>query len=50
VNCTRSAKDICEAVLRYAEARDVRARDRGEEDLIDDKTVMVLKRTDTARS
>jgi serine phosphatase RsbU (regulator of sigma subunit) len=40
-----SAKDICKAVLEHAEKRDNALRDGGEEDLIDDKTVFIIKRS-----
>jgi len=42
--CGRSAKDICNAVLDHAVRRDSYFRDNGEQDLIDDKTVFVIKR------
>jgi len=38
------AKDICNAVLERAVRRDELLRDRGETDLIDDKTVFIIKR------
>ena len=40
----RSAKDICHAVLDHAVRRDGYLRGNGEQDLIDDKTVFVIKR------
>jgi serine phosphatase RsbU (regulator of sigma subunit) len=40
-----SAKAICGAALDYAIRKDQRSRDRGEGDLIDDKTVVVIKRS-----
>jgi serine phosphatase RsbU (regulator of sigma subunit) len=43
-HCGRSAKDICHAVLDHAVSRDGYLRDSGEQDLIDDKTVFVIKR------
>jgi len=43
--CLLAAKDICHAVLEHAEGRDKVLRERGEEDLIDDKTVFVIKRS-----
>jgi serine phosphatase RsbU (regulator of sigma subunit) len=46
VNSSRSAKDICGAVLHYAVRKDQRFRDSGETDLVDDKTVFVIKRGD----
>ena len=42
-----SAKDICAAVLEYAATRDQRLRDAGQGDLVDDKTVFVIKRIGT---
>lgn len=42
-----SAKEICGAVLAYAVGKDQGLRDRGEIDMIDDKTVFVIKRSDT---
>ena len=39
-----SAKDICTAVLERAVKTDDRFRDTGEQDLIDDKTVFIIKR------
>ena len=41
---TRSAKDICAALLDYAVRQDEGRRERGEDDLIDDKTVFIIKR------
>ena len=40
-----SAKDICKAVLERASERDDALRKSGEEDLIDDKTVFIIKRS-----
>jgi serine phosphatase RsbU (regulator of sigma subunit) len=40
------AKEICAAVLGYAARKDQRLRDCGEGDLVDDKTVFVIKRSD----
>jgi serine phosphatase RsbU (regulator of sigma subunit) len=48
VHCSRPVKDICRAVLAHATRKDQRLRDRGEGDEVDDKTVFVIKRTDTA--
>jgi len=39
-----SAKDICNALLEYAVKRDDRLQQVGEEDRIDDKTVLIIKR------
>lgn len=39
-----SAKDICNALLDYAVKQDTRLRESGYEDLIDDKTVFIIKR------
>jgi len=47
-NCQLPAKEICAALMRYAFNRDQRLRDRGEADTIDDKTVFIIKRSDTA--
>jgi len=43
-NCRRSARDICNAVLDYAVEQDQRLRANGDEALIDDKTVFIIKR------
>jgi serine phosphatase RsbU (regulator of sigma subunit) len=42
--CGRSAKDICNAALDYAVSKDGQLRDSGEQDVIDDKTVFIIKR------
>jgi serine phosphatase RsbU (regulator of sigma subunit) len=42
--CRLPAKEICNAVLQRAVSRDEALRDRGEDDLIDDKTVFIVKR------
>jgi serine phosphatase RsbU (regulator of sigma subunit) len=42
-----SPKEICAAVLEYATSRDQRFRDLGEGDMVDDKTVFVIKRSGT---
>ena len=39
-----AAKEICNALLEYAVARDDRLRQSGEQDRIDDKTVFIIKR------
>ena len=39
------AKDICNAVLAYAVEQDLRLREAGEVDRIDDKTVFLIRRT-----
>jgi serine/threonine protein phosphatase PrpC len=41
----RSAKDICNALLDYAVQQDEQMRQNGDVDLIDDKTVFIIKRT-----
>jgi len=41
----RSAKDICNALLDYAIRQDEQLRQNGDESLIDDKTVFIIKRT-----
>jgi serine phosphatase RsbU (regulator of sigma subunit) len=43
-NCRRSARDICNAVLDYGVEQDQRLRANGDEALIDDKTVFIIKR------
>jgi serine phosphatase RsbU (regulator of sigma subunit) len=43
--CGLPAKDICKAVLEHAAANDDALRDEGAEDMIDDKTVFIIKRT-----
>ncbi len=40
----KSAKDICNALLDYAVKRDEHLRENGDEELIDDKTVFIIKR------
>jgi len=40
-----SAKNVCHAVLDYARARDARLREQGHGDEVDDKTVLIIKRT-----
>jgi serine phosphatase RsbU (regulator of sigma subunit) len=42
--CFQSAKDICDAVLEHAIKRDDHLREIGEQDRIDDKTVLIIKR------
>lgn len=39
------AKDICNALLDFAVKRDLDLKQSGEESLIDDKTVFIIKRT-----
>jgi serine phosphatase RsbU (regulator of sigma subunit) len=41
----RSAKEVCNAVLDCAVRKDSALRDAGEDDLIDDKTVFIIKRS-----
>jgi serine phosphatase RsbU (regulator of sigma subunit) len=41
-----SARDICNAVMDYAIEQDKRLRQHGDEALIDDKTVFIVKRTE----
>jgi serine phosphatase RsbU (regulator of sigma subunit) len=43
--CCLSAKDICSAMLENALQRDHRLSDSGEQDMIDDKTVFIVKRS-----
>src|SRR5262245_2976219 len=44
-NYQRSAREICEALLKHATKSDDHLRQIGEEALIDDKTVFIIKRT-----
>jgi serine phosphatase RsbU (regulator of sigma subunit) len=44
-HCQQSAKEICNALLDYAVKRDAGLRQSGDSDLIDDKTVFIVKRT-----
>ncbi len=45
-NCYRqSAKEICNALLDHALTEDERLRHNGDESMIDDKTVFIIKRT-----
>jgi len=39
------AREICNALLDYAARQDDRLREQGNEDVIDDKTVFIIKRT-----
>ncbi len=41
----KSAREICTALLNYAVKQDEHFRASGEEDVIDDKTVFIIKRT-----
>jgi serine phosphatase RsbU (regulator of sigma subunit) len=41
-----SARDICNAVMDYALAQDEQLRQQGDQALIDDKTVFIVKRTE----
>lgn len=43
-HCSLSAREICGAVLEYAEKKDRLLSARGEKDLIDDKTAFLIKR------
>jgi serine phosphatase RsbU (regulator of sigma subunit) len=43
--CGHSAKDICNSALDYAVSKDAQLRDSGEQDVIDDKTVFIIKRS-----
>ena len=45
-HASQSARDICGSVLAYAANKDQGFRDRGEADLVDDKTVIIVKRND----
>jgi len=42
-----SAKEICGVVMEYAVGNDRQLRGRGESDCVDDKTVFIIKRSDT---
>jgi len=44
-HCKQSARDICNAVLDHAKRNDDNLRQIGEADLIDDKTVFIIKRS-----
>jgi serine phosphatase RsbU (regulator of sigma subunit) len=44
-HCGQSAKEICNALLDHAVGKDARHRQSGDSDLIDDKTVFIVKRT-----
>ncbi len=44
-HCLLSAKDICNAALQHAVRRDGHFSDSGEQDLIDDKTVFIIRRS-----
>jgi len=41
---SKSARDVCNALLDHAQKRDDRRLEIGEGDLIDDKTVFIIKR------
>jgi serine phosphatase RsbU (regulator of sigma subunit) len=43
-HCHLSAKEICNAVLENAVKRDLHLRESGQQDMIDDKTVFIVKR------
>jgi len=43
-NCSKSAREICNALLEHATKDDEHRRQIGEESLIDDKTVFIIKR------
>jgi hypothetical protein len=42
--CCRQ-KGICNALLEYAQQKDSRLREAGEPNLVDDKTVFIVKRS-----
>jgi serine phosphatase RsbU (regulator of sigma subunit) len=44
-HCHLSAKEICNAVLENAVKRDLHLSDSGQQDMIDDKTVFIVKRS-----
>ena len=41
-----SSREICSAIMNYALEQDDRLRHAGDEALIDDKTVFIVKRTE----
>jgi len=41
---SKSARDICNALMEHATKEDDRLRQIGQEDQIDDKTVFIIKR------
>jgi len=43
--CLRPAKDICQVILERAAVKDRVLHEHGEDDLIDDKTVFIVKRS-----
>jgi hypothetical protein len=43
-NYSKSARDICNALMEHATKDDDHLREIGEEDQIDDKTVFIIKR------
>jgi serine phosphatase RsbU (regulator of sigma subunit) len=45
-HCSLSAKEICSALMDYAVERDAGLRESGEQDLVDDKTAFIIKRSD----
>ena len=47
-HCLLPAQEICNALLEYALKKDDHLRRIGEEDRIDDKTVFIIKRNETA--
>jgi hypothetical protein len=42
--CELPAKDICNKLLEYAQRKDDHLRQVGEQDRIDDKTVLIIRR------
>jgi hypothetical protein len=44
-SCRQPARDICKALLDYALKQDDLLRENGDEALIDDKTVFIIKRS-----
>jgi len=44
-HCQESAREICDTLLDHAVRKDARLRESGDSDLIDDKTVFIVKRT-----
>ena len=43
-HCSRSSREICRSVMAHAVSRDQQLRDAGQADVIDDKTVFIVKR------
>jgi serine phosphatase RsbU (regulator of sigma subunit) len=48
--CQDSSKQICDALMEHALSKDETLRKRGDEKLIDDKTVFIIKRSKTNKT